>query len=64
MMKLRCRLMPYIYSAAWQVSKQGSTIMRPLVMDFSNDTKAVGQAYQYMFGKAMLVAPVTEPATT
>jgi alpha-D-xyloside xylohydrolase len=64
MMNLRYRLMPYIYSEAWQVSKKGSTIMRPLVMDFSNDTKAVEQAYQYMFGKAMLIAPVTAPATT
>ena len=29
--------MPYIYSEAWEVSKNGSTIMRPLVMDFKND---------------------------
>jgi len=33
-------------------------------MDFSNDTKAVEQSYQYMFGKALLVAPVTAPADT
>ncbi len=64
MMNLRYRLIPYIYSEAWQVSKKGSTMMRPLVMDFSNDPKAVEQSYQYMFGKAMLVAPVTAPATT
>ncbi|MES2775652.1 MAG: TIM-barrel domain-containing protein [Bacteroidota bacterium] len=64
MMNLRYRLMPYIYSMAWQVSKNGSTMMRPMVMDFSNDTKAIDQAYQYMFGKALLIAPVTEPATT
>jgi len=64
MMNLRYRLMPYIYSGAWQVSKKGSTMMRPLVMDFSSDTKAVEQAYQYMFGKAMLIAPVTAPATS
>ncbi len=61
MMNLRYRLMPYIYSAAWQVSKNGSTIMRPLVMDFNNDPKAVAQQYQYMFGKALLIAPVLEP---
>lgn len=60
MLNLRYRLMPYIYSQAWQVSKYGSTIMRPLVMDFSNDTNAIKQAYQYMFGNAMLIAPVTE----
>ncbi|MCP9753475.1 TIM-barrel domain-containing protein [Ferruginibacter sp. HRS2-29] len=64
MMNLRYRLMPYIYSEAWQVSKNGSTMMRPLVMDFSNDAKAVAQPYEYMFGKAMLVAPVTAPAST
>ena len=64
MMNLRYRLMPYIYSEAWEVTKKGSTIMRPLVMDFSDDSMAVAQAYQYMFGKAMLVTPVTAPATT
>lgn len=63
MMNLRYRLMPYIYSEAWQVSKNGSTIMRPLVMDFNDDKKAVAQEYEYMFGKAMLIAPVTEPAS-
>ena len=51
MLELRYRLMPYIYSNAWDVSKNGSTIMRPLVMDFKNDTAAIRQPYQYMFGK-------------
>ncbi|GAB2979479.1 hypothetical protein GCM10027049_13460 [Mucilaginibacter puniceus] len=60
MMNLRYRLMPYIYSEAWQVSKNGSTLMRPLIMDFGTDEKAIQQAYQYMFGKSFLVAPVTE----
>jgi alpha-D-xyloside xylohydrolase len=63
-MNLRYRLMPYIYSQAWQIHQNGSTIMRPLVMDFKTDTKAIDQAYEYMFGKAFLVAPVTEPNTT
>jgi alpha-D-xyloside xylohydrolase len=64
MMNLRYRLLPYIYSEAWQVSKSGSTIMRPLVMDFKSDATAIGQSYQYMFGKAFLVAPITELAVT
>jgi alpha-D-xyloside xylohydrolase len=63
-MNLRYRLMPYIYSEAWQVFKNGSTIMRPLVMDFKADTTAIGKPYQYMFGKSFLVAPVTEPGIT
>lgn len=61
MMNLRYRLLPYIYSNAWQVTSQGSTMMRPLVMDFSSDKTAVEQEYEYMFGPSMLVAPVIEP---
>jgi len=61
MMNLRYQLMPYIYSEAWQISKNNSTLMRSLIMDFNTDTTAVSQAYQYMFGKAFLIAPVTAP---
>ena len=61
MMDLRYRLMPYIYSEGWQISKNGSTMTRPMVMDFNNDPAAIAQSYQYMFGKSFLVAPVTKP---
>ena len=61
MLNLRYRLLPYIYSEAWQITKNGSTMMRPLVMDFNEDTSALNQQFEYMFGKAFLVAPVTEP---
>jgi alpha-D-xyloside xylohydrolase len=61
MLNLRYRLLPYIYSEAWQVTKNGSTMMRPMVMDFNGDTDAINQEYQFMFGRALLVAPVTEP---
>ena len=60
MLNLRYSLMPYIYSDAWQITHDGSTMMRPLVMDFRDDTDAVDKPYEYMFGKAFLVAPVTE----
>jgi len=61
MLNLRYRLLPYIYSEAYKITKNGSTMMRPLVMDFIEDLTAIKQPYQYMFGKAFLVAPVTEP---
>ncbi|MBN1951550.1 MAG: DUF5110 domain-containing protein [Bacteroidales bacterium] len=61
MLNLRYQLLPYIYSEAWQITQHGSTLMRPLVMDFREDAEAVSQAYEYMFGKAFLIAPVTEP---
>jgi alpha-D-xyloside xylohydrolase len=61
MQNLRYRLLPYIYSEAWQITSNGSTIMRPLVMDFREDTKSLNQPYEYMFGKSLLVAPITRP---
>ncbi len=61
MLNLRYRLLPYIYSEAWQVTKNGSTLMRPLVMDFKGDSAALNREFEYMFGQALLVAPVTEP---
>lgn len=64
MLNLRYRLMPYIYSEAWLISQKGHTMMRPMVMDFCFDSLAVGQAYQYMFGKALLIAPVTDPGVS
>ena len=58
---LRHRLLPYIYSGAADVTLHGSTLMRPLVMDFAQDEKALEQKYEFMFGKELLVAPVLSP---
>lgn len=55
---LRYRLLPYIYSEVACVSFKGSTLMRPLVMDFVNDTIALSQKYEFMFGPSLLVAPI------
>jgi len=35
-----------------------------MVMDFNGDTAAVKSQYQYMFGKSVLTAPITEPNVT
>jgi alpha-D-xyloside xylohydrolase len=61
MLNLRYRLLPYIYSEAWQITKNGATMMRPLVMDFQKDTLALNQDFEFLFGKAILVSPITEP---
>ena len=60
----RYRLLPYIYSHAAQIASDGSTLMRPLVFDFADDTKALDQKYEYMFGRSLLISPVTEPNVT
>ncbi len=61
---LRYRLLPYTYSVAWQVTSNGSTFMRPLVMDFPNDKEVLSIGNQYLFGPAILVAPVTTAGAT
>ena len=57
--RIRYRLLPYLYSLAGAVTHEGSTIMRPLVMDFRTDKKARETSDQYLFGPAFLVSPVT-----
>ncbi|MEJ2544667.1 MAG: glycoside hydrolase family 31 protein [Calditrichaceae bacterium] len=59
--KLRYRLLPYIYSASWDVTENQSTLTRALVMDFSDDKDALDIDNEYMFGKSLLVCPVTTP---
>lgn len=61
---LRYRLMPYLYSTAWQVTSNGTSFMRPLVMDFPKDPKAIGIGDQYLFGPAIMVTPVTTADAT
>ena len=61
---LRYRLLPYLYSAAWQVTSEGSTFMRPLVMDFPKDPQALDIGDQYLFGPAIMVTPVTTAGAT
>jgi alpha-D-xyloside xylohydrolase len=59
--RLRYRLMPYIYSLAGMVSLRNDTMLRSLLFDFAADRAARGIAGQFMFGGAFLVCPVTEP---
>lgn len=60
---LRYSLLPYIYSAAWDITNSQSTMMRALVMDF-NDKKVVDMNNEYLFGKSILVAPVVNAQYT
>ncbi len=56
--KLRYRLMPYIFSHACQAVKTSSPMLRPLVLDYPDDPATYGMDLQYMFGSAFLVAPI------
>jgi alpha-D-xyloside xylohydrolase len=58
--RLRYRLLPYIYSASWQVTSAGGTMLRPLMMDFGDDINALDVGDQFLFGPEIMVSPVTE----
>jgi alpha-D-xyloside xylohydrolase len=62
--RLRYRLLPYIYSVSWQVTHDGSSMLRPLVMDFGSDREALNITDQYLYGPALMVNPVTEPGVS
>lgn len=58
-LRLRYRLMPYIYSLAYQVSRTGAPFMRALWMDFP-ERECTHIEDEFMFGPALLIAPVSE----
>lgn len=61
---LRYRLLPYIYSTTWNVTKNAGSIIRPLVMDFASDKNVLEIGDEYMFGNSFLVCPVTDSLYT
>jgi alpha-D-xyloside xylohydrolase len=63
-LKLRYSLVPYLYAAGYGTYRTGAPFMRALWMDFPNDPKVKPIGDQYMFGPALLVAPVTEQGQT
>jgi alpha-D-xyloside xylohydrolase len=58
-LRLRYRLMPYIYSLAAMVTHDNYTMLRALAFDFRCDPNANDIDDQYMFGTALLVNPVS-----
>jgi alpha-glucosidase/alpha-D-xyloside xylohydrolase len=59
-LRLRYQLLPYTYSVAWHSYQTGAPYMRALFMDFPGDPKAANIPDEYMYGPAVLVAPVTD----
>ncbi len=57
---MRYSLMPYMYSIGYDITQNAGTMMRALSMDFAKDAKVHNIDNQYMFGKSILVIPVTD----
>ncbi|RCG28568.1 alpha-xylosidase [Sphaerisporangium album] len=62
--RLRYRLMPYIYSAAVEAARTGAPMMRALCVDHPDDPVAWQADLQYLLGPDLLVAPMTAPEGT
>ncbi|MDZ7340104.1 MAG: glycoside hydrolase family 31 protein [candidate division KSB1 bacterium] len=61
---LRYALLPYIYTAARQAYDLGLSICRPLYYDYPEHDAAYQFKSQYLFGKDMLIAPITAPLSS
>lgn len=58
--KLRYRLLPYIYTAAFDNSRSGLPLMRPMLYEEPGNAKMHNESGTYLWGDAFLVAPVVE----
>jgi alpha-glucosidase/alpha-D-xyloside xylohydrolase len=63
-LELRYQLMPYLYSAVREAHETGLPIMRALWLHYPDDATAVARGDEYLWGRDILVAPVTEKAAT
>ena len=62
--RLRYRLIPYLYSIAWQVSSNNDSYMRPLFADFASDKMVWDMTDEFMFGHNILACPIVNPQYT
>jgi alpha-D-xyloside xylohydrolase len=62
--KLKCRLMPYLYSVAVNAHRTGVPMMRSMQLEFPNDPAIDYLDKQYMLGSSLLVAPVLDESGT
>jgi alpha-glucosidase (family GH31 glycosyl hydrolase) len=59
-LELRYRLMPYTYSAVRETALTGMPVMRALWLHYPDDAAAVQRGDEFLWGRDILVAPVTE----
>jgi alpha-glucosidase len=62
--RLRYRLLPYLYTQYWRAHGFGEPILRPTFYEFEDDDRAFQDCDDFMVGHALLVAPVVEPGAT
>ncbi|MFC3799509.1 glycoside hydrolase family 31 protein [Cohnella sp. GCM10012308] len=61
--RLRYRLLPYLYTQFYEAHKTGLPIMRPLILEYPNDRSVYNLCDQFLVGTSLLVAPILRPST-
>lgn len=64
MIRLRYRLIPYLYSTAWQVTSANGSYLRPLFSDFAADKRVWDTTDEFLFGSEILACPIVEAQYT
>ncbi|MBI5214932.1 MAG: DUF5110 domain-containing protein [Ignavibacteriae bacterium] len=62
--EMRYKFLPYIYTQFYNAATDGTPLMRPLVYDYPEDGNTLWKDDLFMFGDALLVAPVIEERAT
>ena len=62
--KLRYRLIPYLYDLFYQGEKTGLPVMRPLVLHYPDDPQTYNLNGEFLVGENLLVAPMLEQGAT
>jgi alpha-D-xyloside xylohydrolase len=62
-LKLRYRLLPYIYTEAVNSTHTSLPMVRPLVLEYQDDPNTENIDLQYLFGSSFLVAPLLTRST-
>ena len=64
LIKLRCRLTPYLYDLVWRSHSFYEPIIRPTFYDFPDDERCYDENDDSMLGASLLVPSVVEPGQT
>lgn len=61
LLRLRHRLIPYIYSVNYQTHTQGRALCEPMYYEYPEKDEAYDCPNEYFFGSELIVCPITEP---
>ena len=61
LLRLRHRLIPYLYTASERTHRLGEALVRPLYYRYPHCSEAYRYPNQYLFGSELLVCPITRP---